>query len=334
MSESSCREKGKSDLSAEVHRMEMPVNWPPGHVAMYLIDAEETVLVDAGVPGDDERELLDENLGEIGFSVGDVEHLIITHPHIDHVGQAKPFIEEGATVYAIGGAGKYLDPAGWEDTFYESFQELGIPESFRDNAAKEILDTFGTSNESLPPEQIDVHLEPGQSFEVGGVEFDTVHTPGHQERHLCFETCIDGERVMFSGDMVIGTFRALTYNESFSPGMYEGIEMYYEGYERLEGRDVDRVYPGHGPVFDDYDEAIHDSLDDLDRRVEETYEALEKEDEGQTSLEVAMTCVHGDMNKVRQNLLDFAGALGYLESQGNAVSEIDDDGMRRFRLDD
>src|SRR4051812_14401079 len=69
------------------------VNW-------YLLEEGGRVtIVDAGCPG--YRPQLDEALRAIGRDIGDVEALVLTHAHIDHIGFAQKLqAERGIPVHA------------------------------------------------------------------------------------------------------------------------------------------------------------------------------------------------------------------------------------------
>ena len=70
-----------------------------GVVNFYLVeDGGKVVLVDAGTPGD--WGLLARQLGELGRSPDDVEAVLLTHAHADHVGFGeRARTEAGATVW-------------------------------------------------------------------------------------------------------------------------------------------------------------------------------------------------------------------------------------------
>ena len=51
---------------------------------IYLIEGEELILVDTGMPGDGDVVL--EVLEELGYQNGDIKYIMITHAHMDHVG--------------------------------------------------------------------------------------------------------------------------------------------------------------------------------------------------------------------------------------------------------
>ncbi|MFT4882229.1 MAG: glyoxylase-like metal-dependent hydrolase (beta-lactamase superfamily II), partial [Salinirussus sp.] len=99
-----------------VVRIEFEVDWPPGHAVAWLVDGPEPVLVDAGAPGETATETLADALDTHGYGLGDIDHLVVTHPHSDHVGQVPTLLEAGARLYAPGPALEQLrrDPEDLE----------------------------------------------------------------------------------------------------------------------------------------------------------------------------------------------------------------------------
>ena len=79
------------DLDAEVaaagiHRIPLPTPFAVGRVNSYLIDDEPLTLVDAGPNSGTSLEALHQGLRELGRTVEDLELLVISHQHIDHLG--------------------------------------------------------------------------------------------------------------------------------------------------------------------------------------------------------------------------------------------------------
>ena len=69
-------------------RIEMPTEFPVGPVNTYLFTDPEPVLIDTGAKFDRSWEALEAGLMDHGVRVGDIAKVIITHPHVDHFGQA------------------------------------------------------------------------------------------------------------------------------------------------------------------------------------------------------------------------------------------------------
>lgn len=82
----------------------------------------------------------------------------------------------------------------------------------------------------------DGRVTEGLSIPVGALDLEVMYTPGHADDHLCFRT----GSVMFTGDHVIGG----------SSVMVEDLGSYLASLRRLQGLEIDRMYPGHGEEID------------------------------------------------------------------------------------
>ena len=95
----------------------------------------------------------------------------------------------------------------------------------------------------------------------------------------------------------------------------------------LADNTVERVFPGHGPVFDDLEGAVEGavySLDSLLDGVQGEVSDLEQP----SALDVTFARKKPDQD-VGYLIFDTAGALGYLDEQGR-VESWTEDGVRRF----
>lgn len=323
----------ESRLSS-VRRIEFTVDWPPGHVACYLVDGAEPVLVDAGMPdesgvgGATPEETFREGIAAAGHDVSDVEHLVITHPHVDHVGQVPTVLEEAdPTVYA---------PAGVEERFSRTSDELarrvranaraaGITGDQLDEAVGMAVESLERDSALLPPEAVDVWVEGGDAVDVGPITAEAIHAPGHQADHLCFEATVDGERALLAGDMAIEPFRAVAMHDGLDDGVADAFPAFYDAIDRLEERDPDRVYPGHGPVHAGFHEVLERDRRSLDRQLDGVHEQLA---EGlRTVLGVAMALA-GDRS-VHYLVPEAMSALDYLV-EGDRATVTVEEGVRYY----
>lgn len=313
----------------DVHRIEFAVDWPPGHAAAYLLDCDEPVLVDAGVPGDRGEDELRERFDELGFEPGDVDHLLVTHPHSDHVGQVTTVLEAGdPTVYAPEGVRPRLNRAtdNLAASVRSTAMEAGMSGQRADSAVKDAVNSLMRDRNLLPPEEIDVDLSYGETYEIASHTVEVIHTPGHQVDHACFQVAGRDDDLMFGGDMTIEPFRSAALNVGIDEGAYDSIRDFYAAYDRLSGRDIAAAYPGHGPVFTNYEAAIASSVEDLDGMVEHVYETL-ADLEPATPIEVGQERAG---NHLTAALLDTIGALGHLDDEGRVTCELVD-GVREYR---
>ncbi|WP_255149882.1 MBL fold metallo-hydrolase [Halorarius halobius] len=308
----------------DVHRVEFEVDWPPFHAAAYLVDAVEPVLVDAGGPGERGWTELTAGLTDAGFAAADVEHLLVTHPHTDHDGQVARLVDAAdPTVYALESARDRLrmDADLLAARVRSNAAAAGVDEDGVEEHADRAVSSLERNRGCFPPDCVDRTLAPGESFEAGGVTFETVHTPGHQRDHACFAA---GDR-LFAGDQVIEPFRAAALNVGLDDEVFDSVDEFYAGYRRLARRSFDRVYPGHGPVFEGFADALADSVASLDSLVAETADALD----------TLGNATPADVNAERVDeqrdytLFETVGALGHLDTAGHADHTVED-GVRRY----
>ncbi|MFD1514238.1 MBL fold metallo-hydrolase [Halomarina rubra] len=312
-----------------VHRIEFSIEWPPWTVAAYLLDGSEPTLVDAGIPGSTGEDELEAGLADHGYAVEDVAHLLVTHPHSDHLGQAPAIADAGATVYAPRPTLDRLrrSEADLEAGVRETAHAVGLPDDRVDAEVERALDSLRRNRRLLSPDDVDVGFDFGGSFVAGEHTVTPLHTPGHQADHAAFAVTLGGDRLLFSGDVLVEPFRAAALNVGLDRGAEDAVSEYYRAYDRLDGRAFDRVHPGHGPVFETYDAVLAASRERLDEMIADVVEAVPA---GEAVAPVAVTDARGKRLDPPAALLDTIGALGYLEDAGRVTSEFRD-GVRRYR---
>jgi glyoxylase-like metal-dependent hydrolase (beta-lactamase superfamily II) len=317
------------ERAVPVHRIEFDVDWPPGHVTSYLIDCDEPTLVDAGMPGADAETRLREELSDIDYDLADVENLVLTHPHIDHIGQTDTVLAAAnPTVYApIGVRERFArNSDDLADAVRENATRAGLAGDDRERAVEKAVESLERNRGLLPPEAVDVWVADGVTYEVGNTPVKALHTPGHQADHCCFAVELGAERALVAGDMAIEPFRPVTLHTGLGRGVEEGIGSFYSALDRLATLDPDRVYPGHGPVHTDFEHVVERDRRSLDRMLNRTIEAL---DEPRTAADIA------DRRTGEQAstyiLPETVAALRHLESMGRIEAELVDGVVRYTR---
>jgi glyoxylase-like metal-dependent hydrolase (beta-lactamase superfamily II) len=317
-----------------VHRLEFDVDWAPGHVACYLLDGPEPILVDAGMPDDpdDDRDregTLREGLAAVGLGPADVAHLVVTHPHVDHIGQVPTVLEAAdPTVHAPGGVRERF--AGDVDALAERVERnaavAGIEGAARKEAVAMAVRSLERDRELLPPGAVDDWIEPGEAVDVGGHTLKPTHTPGHQADHLVYRTDLGGESVLLAGDAAMEPFRAVAIHDGLDDGVFEAVGAYYTALDRLSALDVDRVHPGHGAVHRRFGEIIERDRGSLDRRLDSVERALS---EGLRTIPEIASRIAGE-RPVRYILPEVYAAAAHLASTGRATTSVED-GVRHYR---
>jgi hydroxyacylglutathione hydrolase len=180
----------------------------------YLIRASYlNVLIDSGL--DQNFLCLQEQLLSLGLKVRDIDLVINTHEHLDHIGSNRYF-QESSLIAAHRFAATKITLEDHYVTLYRS----------------------GDRNEV--PLRIHLWLENRSFFDLGSHTLEVIHTPGHTSGSICiyeFKT-----KVPFSGDTVFAGGTLSYIAESGSVGDYVNSIM------RLEARKISEIYPGHGNI--------------------------------------------------------------------------------------
>ena len=311
---------------AAVQRLTFEVDWPPGNVACYLIDGPETVLVDAATPDHDTE--FGDRLSAHDMDSGDVDHVLVTHPHVDHIGQVPTVLAAGdPTVYAPTGVRERFarDPSELAARVRRNATTAGFPEEQREMAVEMAVESLERDSDLLAPDAVDVWIQPGDTTAVGHLEVDAVHVPGHQADHLAYPVDLGGERALFAGDMAFEQFRSVIIHDGLDDGYREAFDAFDTALDRLAALDVDRVYPGHGPVHRDLQGVVRRDRESLDARLDAVRDLVA--DGHETAAEVA-SVLAGDRD-IRYLIPEAMGALAHLEAT-DAVTVDVADGVRRY----
>ncbi|MCD6225345.1 MAG: MBL fold metallo-hydrolase [Deltaproteobacteria bacterium] len=192
----------------------------------YLLRSDyKNVLIDSGV--DKNFSDLRQSLLSIGIKIRDVDIVINTHEHFDHIG-ANRYFQEHALITAHRFAAVKISAQDKYVTLYKS----------------------GDLNEPVP--RVHLWLESRFRFDLGNFSLEVIHTPGHTSGSICLYEL--NSKILFTGDTLFAG-GALSYiAESGSVGDY------IYSISHLTTRKINAIYPGHGDISekpeDDMEQAI------------------------------------------------------------------------------
>ena len=172
----------------------------------YLINGNTLVDTGAGL----NKDYLFSKLQENGVNPDDIELVINTHCHFDHIG------------------GNHFFPNA----------KIAVHEN--DALSMKNKDTLGTSMSAFEGEddnsRVNIKLKDGD--EIAG--FKVIHTPGHTSGGICLW---DGENLI-TGDTI---FAGGGVGRMDIGGSYADMK---NSVEKLLKLDVKNIYPGHGPIVE------------------------------------------------------------------------------------
>ena len=162
-----------------------PITW----VNAYLIVRDEVVLIDTGLPK--KVTAVRRALADAGRRAADVQHILITHHHVDHTGGLAELAQEND-------ARVYVHPL--DAPIVRG--EVPIPGPSKNSAPAKAMARL--TRLLYPPHLEHVttshQLQDGEELPIAG-GLRVVHSPGHTAGHVSF-LMPDGDGVLFAGDAV------------------------------------------------------------------------------------------------------------------------------------
>jgi glyoxylase-like metal-dependent hydrolase (beta-lactamase superfamily II) len=322
-------------------RLELPTGLDVGPVNAYLFCQPEAVLVDAGVKSAESWAALESGLAEHGLTVGDLSRVIITHPHIDHFGQAGTIVAySDADVWICDlGAPWLVDTAVMWQKRAAYYREDFLPHVGYEPALIEVviqgMAAVGSLGDPVPSERVHTFAANGR-LQMGGLAWQVIHTPGHASAQTCFyqpET-----RQLLSADQLLATTPTPVVERPLaSPQRLPALPQFMQSLRRIAALDVEAVYPGHGRPFGsrfglDHQKIIRRQCDRIQTRKAECLEHVRNGRHTPLDLLEAMYAHHPPQ-------LRFAGLwmlIGYLDLllEENAIRQETINGVWHFLIDD
>jgi glyoxylase-like metal-dependent hydrolase (beta-lactamase superfamily II) len=305
-----------------------------GSVNAWLLRGDPLTLVDAGPCDDHALAALEAGLQGHGLRVEDIELVLATHHHLDHVGLVATIQRRsGATVAVAGGVADYGASYAAEIEQDREFAHAlmahhGVPEQVVADD-EPFWDYIRAKSEDF---RADTRLADGDCIRAGGRTLRVVARPGHSTTDTLFVN--DRDALAFVGDHLLST---ISSNTEINPpdraqdGRARSRLRYLENLELTAAMPLRQLLTGHGAPVGEHRRLVEARVREHRRRGERILAALG--DGPLTAFQIAGR-LWPEPTVLRQPLLVVWEVIGNLELllAAGAVSERVDAGGSVFAL--
>jgi glyoxylase-like metal-dependent hydrolase (beta-lactamase superfamily II) len=316
---------------AGIQTLRIPTPFAVGRVNCYLIEDQPLTLVDTGPNSGKALDELQRQLGEHGHTIEDLELVILTHQHIDHLGLVEIIAEHsGAEVAAIDVAVRRLanfgEDAEREDEFAaELMRRHGLPENVvyaLQSVSRSFRGWGAKANVTRP-------LRDGEDLELRDRSLQVLHRPGHSPSDTIFWDA--DRRILLAADHLIAH---ISSNPLISPPLdgsaerTQALVSYIESLRKTRELPAEIVLSGHGDPITDHVALIDDRLALHERRAEKLYSLVAEQP--RTGYELALN-LWGNV-AVTQAFLTLSEVIGHLDLlvKAGRVREVAEGDVVRF----
>lgn len=300
-------------ITENIHKLTIP--YGAQEVNCYFAEgARGYTIIDTGIYSGEAIELWKNILRDI-----QVEKVVLTHTHQDHIGLAAWFQQEiGVPVF--------VSNLGYQEM--QKHRTADIRERIKQLLLKhgaEELPTRTRDDSFIYEFEPDGFFNDGQEIQLGDVSYQVIWTPGHAPDHFCFYQ--PDTQVMLAGDHLL---------KEISPviGLWDGIETnplegYYGSLERIYNYPAEVALPGHGAPIYNLAERASETKNKHDARLHQVQNLVKSE--GKTAYQVCQE-IYGELRPPLyiSQLMAALTRLIYLESLGK-VGRTERDGVVEFR---
>lgn len=318
---------------AGIHRIALPTPFLVGRVNCYLIEDEPLTLIDTGPNSGKSLDDLERALAGHGRRIEDLELIVLTHQHMDHLGLLEILARRsGAEVASFHLLGPYLADfsrsAAADDEFAQTvMRRHGVPADLATvlGALAAAFRAFGSSG------HVTRELRDGDELEFRNRTLKVYHRPGHSPSDTIFS---DEDRgMLIAGDHLLAN---ISSNPLISRPLSGGgdqprpraLLQYIDSMRMTRELPARLVLSGHGDPILEHAELIDERLRMHRRRADRIAHILDAQP--LTAYEIALR-MWGNV-AVTQAYLTLSEVLGHLDLlvESGQVAERNRDGIAVF----
>lgn len=304
-------------------------------VNSWLVKEPVPTLIDCGELTEDSWESLNQHLKENGLAVSDIQKIIITHAHVDHMGMANRIVEHSDAKVWLS---EYAYQWGYDvnklwtqrstlikDTFGQ-YVKKDSPTAQLFSQTKSFFSGMLNMWEPIPKEST-VAYNSADGIEIGGEQWQVIYAPGHSSTQTVFFH--PDSRHMFSADMLLklAPTPVIEMDPDDSTKRQKGLPTLIQSFAKMRDLNIQKAYPGHYEAFENINAVIDNQLSRIEKRLEETRQLINS---GTNTYDDLFESVYANRMRFPATVM-MIGYLDELENRELIKKEITSEGTYSFR---
>jgi glyoxylase-like metal-dependent hydrolase (beta-lactamase superfamily II) len=316
---------------AGIHRLRIPTPFAVGRVNCYLIEDEPLTLVDTGPNSGKSLDELQHQLESAGHAMEELELIVISHQHIDHLGLVEIVASRsGAEVAAIDAVVPFVESYGTDTERDDEFAaglmlRYGIPEDLV-AALRSVSASFRGWGAAA---RVSRPLADGERLELRDRTLEVQHRPGHSPSDTVFWD--EQRRILICADHLIGHISSnplLSRPLDGSDQRPKALVTYLRSLAQTRELPAEILLPGHGEPITEHASLIDERFALHRRRAEKLRRLIAERP--RTAYELAQE-LWGNI-AVTQAFLTLSEVVGHVDLliDAGVVREVADGEVVRF----
>lgn len=260
-------------INSGIRKVTITTPFPEGSVNAYVLLGSPVTLVDTGLSSDDSYQQLKQGLSDVGLSLKDLDQIVVTHLHTDHVGGIRAiqrevdipiYVHERARETLYGGEQEFLRAEGF---FHDFIHWCGASSIV---TRRRTYREMGWKNVHLVSE--------GDTVVAGGRSWRVIYVPGHSQTDMCLWDEDSGEAIV--GDHLLSEISANAFMEAPPAGASQRLKpllLFRESMARTRELPFTTIYPGHGDPYAGHRALIDERFAEHEERCEHILSLLREQ---------------------------------------------------------
>jgi glyoxylase-like metal-dependent hydrolase (beta-lactamase superfamily II) len=237
--------------------LEIPFSSAGRHVHFYFVEDSRPALFDTGLANLVSEKYIEKALGKLGYALGDVKRVFLTHGHIDHYGNAKLFQDRGAEVFMHpADVRKVTPPVPAENEvlrrlYINEFLSHGFPEDLVEHLEAIFFSGAAFAQKVEAPTTV----RAGDVFAFDHFDVRVAAFPGHTPG--CIGYLFGDTGVAVTGDHLLkGISPNPLFELSLAGEKFPSLTSYFSSLGHAVDLNLRLVLPAHGPFITDVPELV------------------------------------------------------------------------------